>query len=400
MKLFDRFGDKLIYSYSTRQGGVSGKPYDTLNLSFSMGDDPDKVRQNHAIWLGGLGVDPAQTVMLSQTHSNHVRVIDRSDCGSGLFRARIPDTDGMITNVPGVALVTGHADCVPVYLYDPVKNAIGMVHAGWRGTTAEIARVAVEALTAEYGTDPADLYAMIGPCISIRYFECDRDVINAVEEMSCDLRYTYYYNEFTGKYHVSLAELNRSVLKAAGVPGDHIDMEDVCTFANPDLYFSHRRDGLARGGQQALLMLRVPEGSVDDAAVPGQDAPQGFPDIRAFRGIVSELLDELPREFFKDLSGGVIVSETAKVSPDARANGLYALGTYTVGPSGRQIAIYYGSFKLLYGRLSGGNLKKIVRETVRHEFRHHLEFLAGMHGADSLEAEDKRRLDEYDRNRR
>ncbi|MBR0373858.1 MAG: peptidoglycan editing factor PgeF [Mogibacterium sp.] len=419
MRLFDQFSDKIIYSYSTRQGGVSDPPYDTLNLSFSMGDDPDKVRRNHEIWLGSLGVDPHQTVMLSQIHSNHVIAVGKEDCGHGLFRERIPDADGMITNEPGVALVTGHADCVPVYLYDPVREVIGMVHAGWRGTTAEIARVAVELMEDYYGCDPADLYAMIGPCISIKYFECDRDVIDEVEEMTCDTYLTYYYNEFTGKYHVSLAGLNRQVLKCAGVPAEHIDMEDKCTYGNPDLYFSHRRDGMARGGQQALLMLRE-TGPSDRAAADGQHAApahgatdhsaasaigatattsnasaDSFPTLDEFKAIVAELLDELPRAFFKELSGGVIVSEAVNLSPQARANDLYTLGTYSVGPLGRQVTIFYGSCQRAFRHLGRAALKDRVRGIVRHEFRHHMEFLAGMHGADSLEAADKRAMREY-----
>ena len=108
-----------------------------------------------------------------QTHTNNVVRVDERNKGQGLFRTRMKDVDGMVTNVPGVALVTYHADCTPVYLYDPVKKAIGMVHAGWRGTVKEIAGAAVRKLQTEFGTDPADLVAMIGPCISKEYFECD-----------------------------------------------------------------------------------------------------------------------------------------------------------------------------------------------------------------------------------
>ncbi len=258
---FDDFKDRIVFAFSTRNGGVSEPPYDTLNLSFSMGDDPEKVRKNYEIWCGSLGVDTRSTVLLGQTHSDHVLRVGRADCGRGLYRDRIPDTDAMVTDEPGVALVTGHADCVPVYLYDPVRQAIGLAHAGWRGTVAEIAGKTVRKMTEEFGTDPANLCAMIGPCISMRYFECDRDVIDAIKAMSFDVLGTggedvWYYDENAGKYHVSLSMVNRLVLEAAGVPADHIDLRDTCTYAHPELYFSHRRDGMARGGQQALLMLR------------------------------------------------------------------------------------------------------------------------------------------------
>ena len=111
--------------------------------------------------------------------------------------------------------------------------------------------------------------------------------------------------------------------------------------------------------------------------------------------MLSELLDELPQAFFKELSGGVVVSESAKLAPEARANDLYTLGTYSSGRLGRQVTIYYGSFKLLFSNFGADKIKERLRATVRHELRHHMEFLAGMHGADSLEAEDKRQMREY-----
>jgi GNAT superfamily N-acetyltransferase/predicted Zn-dependent protease with MMP-like domain len=132
----------------------------------------------------------------------------------------------------------------------------------------------------------------------------------------------------------------------------------------------------------------------DDITVFTEDE-EGFVTYDEFRDMVSETLDELPDGMFKDLSGGVIVDERAPVPDYAAGNDISTLGLYTAGPHGRQIIIYYGSFAKSFAHLSHDALLERIRETVRHEFRHHMEFLAGMHGRDTLEAEDKRQMKEY-----
>ncbi len=268
---FERFRDELIYDYSTKHGGVSEGFFASMNLSLATGDEPAKIKENFRLWCGGLGVDPSALVMVGQTHTTNVIRVDERNRGEGLARERIHDVDGMITDRPGVALVTSHADCVPLYFYDPVHKVIGLAHAGWRGTVDGMAAVMIRRLAEEFGSAPADLYTRIGPCISQTFFECDRDVVDAVMAMPlwgaqegvpvpgydrCLPEEICYYDAVAGKYHVSLARLDREVMLQAGVPADHIDMADTCTYAREDLYFSHRRQGMQRGGQAALLMMR------------------------------------------------------------------------------------------------------------------------------------------------
>ncbi|MCR5134314.1 MAG: peptidoglycan editing factor PgeF [Clostridiales bacterium] len=268
---FERFRDELIYDYSTKHGGVSEGVFASMNLSLATGDEPARIKENFRLWCGGLGVDPSALVMVGQTHTTNVIRVDERNRGEGLTRERIHDVDGMITDRPGVALVTSHADCVPLYFYDPVHKVIGLAHAGWRGTVDGMAAVMIRRLAEEFGSAPADLYTRIGPCISQTYFECDRDVIDAVMAMPlwgaqegvpvpgydrCLPEEICYYDAAAGKYHVSLARLDREVMLQAGVPADHIDMADTCTYARGDLYFSHRRQGMQRGGQAALLMMK------------------------------------------------------------------------------------------------------------------------------------------------
>ena len=253
---FDKYKEDIVWSYSTRHGGVSSGKYASMNLSFSTGDGPEKVRENYRLWGEALGVDTSQMVLLKQTHTANVLAVDHSFCGEGLYRPARSDFDGMVTDEKGVALVTSHADCTPVYIYDPVSHAIAMVHAGWKGTVGEIPAHAIELMKKKYGSRPEDMIAMIGPCISQKRFQCDRDVVDRVDQMSIDGSDQYYFDEAEGKFHVSLAGLNRKVLVSAGIPVENIDMNDACTYDNDELYFSHRRMGKERGGQAALLMMK------------------------------------------------------------------------------------------------------------------------------------------------
>ena len=117
--------------------------------------------------------------------------------------------------------------------------------------------------------------------------------------------------------------------------------------------------------------------------------------IEEYRNIISELMDELPKEFFRDLSGGVIVSDALVIPDYARADDLYTLGQYQVASGIRQIIMFKGSFDRAYPRADAARAKELLRGILRHEFRHHLEFLGGIHNSASLEAEDRRRKQAY-----
>lgn len=255
---FEGFKDKLIYDFSLRTGGVSTGCYSSLNLSATMGDDDANVLANTRIWLNGLGIDTADMVMVNQTHTTNILRVDESYAGECIRAdlSRTKDIDGIVTNVKGLALTSSHADCVPLYFYDPLNEAIGIAHSGWRGTVGELARKMVERMSQEFGSDPPEIHTRIGPCISQKYFACDRDVIDEIDAMSIDCGAEYYFDEDEGKYHASLAGINRRVMLAAGVRPEHIDMADECTYSNPEKYYSHRRDGRLRGGHKAILAMK------------------------------------------------------------------------------------------------------------------------------------------------
>ena len=256
--MFEKTGI-VRHGFSTRLGGVSEGCYASLNLSFDRGDREEAVRENFRRIGEAIGVRCEDMVLSQQTHTANVRVVTESDRGKGIVRERdYTDVDGLITNVPGITLVTLYADCVPIYLVDPVKKAVGLCHSGWRGTVKGISRETIKAMTAAYGTAPADLTACIGPSICVDCFEVGPEVAEeflktfpeAEPETLCP-----FWKE-TGKYHVDLWLANELMLKRAGVEAGRIYTTGLCTRCNPQLLFSHRAMGEKRGNLGAFLGLR------------------------------------------------------------------------------------------------------------------------------------------------
>lgn len=170
-------------AFSTRLGGVSEGYYSSLNLSFDRGDDPARVLENFKRIGASMGVAVEDMVLSKQTHTTNVRVVTEEDKGKGVMRERnYTDVDGMITNVPGICLVTSYADCVPLYFVDPVKKAIGLSHSGWRGTVGKIGKNTVQLMQENFGSKPKDLLAAVGPSVCMDCYEVSEDVIEQFKE--------------------------------------------------------------------------------------------------------------------------------------------------------------------------------------------------------------------------
>ena len=249
------------HAFSTRLGGVSEGYFATMNFTFTRGDNPDHVMENYRRMAGVLGVRPEDMVLSCQTHTTHVRTVTREDAGKGVVRDRdYQDVDGLVTNVPGLTLVTFYADCVPLYLVDTVHKAIGLSHSGWRGTVNRMGRVTLERMAQEYGTDPADVICCIGPSICQSCYEVGREVVEVFEE-AFDREYhkELLYRKGNGKYQLDLWRANQIILEEAGVPREQIHTTDICTHCNPGLLFSHRTMGNERGNLAAFLCLNEVE---------------------------------------------------------------------------------------------------------------------------------------------
>ncbi len=241
------------HCFTTRLGGVSTGYLAAMNIGTHRFDDPENVRRNYAILGGEIGFDPQRAVLTKQTHTDNVLVVGSEHWGAGLFAPELPECDGLITNTPGTALVVFTADCTPILLHDPVTGAVGAVHAGWRGTAANIAAKAVAAMAEHFGCRPADIRAAIGPNIAQCCFQTDADVPQAMVQAFGKTALTAFTQKGE-KYYVNLKQINALALRRAGVTD--ITISEDCTCCQPSRFWSHRRVGQERGSQGAIIVCK------------------------------------------------------------------------------------------------------------------------------------------------
>ena len=241
------------HGFTTRKGGVSEGYLSSMNIGTRRGDKIENVFKNYEILGNAIGFDPKKSVHTKQTHTDIVRIADESLWGAGLYAPELTECDALITNTPGTALVVFTADCTPVLLHDPVTGAVGAVHAGWRGTAANITGKAVAAMCAHFGCKPENIQAAIGPNIAQCCFETDKDVP--------DVFFARYGTEIAPfiadkgeKFFVDLKGINAYLLQKAGVRS--MDISNECTACNPELYWSHRKVGAQRGSQGAIILCK------------------------------------------------------------------------------------------------------------------------------------------------
>ena len=241
--------------FSTRMGGVSNGQYATMNTSFSSGDSFESVEENYRRLCTAVGIDISNLVLSRQTHTNNVRIVTKQDCGVGYTKPSFNDVDGLVTNQSGVALVTQYADCTPLLFCDPVKRVCATSHAGWRGTVAQIGKVTVEKMMQEFGCNPADIIAAIGPCICQNCYEVDTPVFNAFIDSGIDITNVFREGRDEDHFMLNLVQANKNILLAAGIKEENIDMSDICTCCNANELHSHRATGGKRGNLAAIIEL-------------------------------------------------------------------------------------------------------------------------------------------------
>ena len=244
--------------FSTRLGGVSEGCFSSLNLSFDRGDDRAAVAENFRRMGEALGVRCEDMVLSQQTHTTNIRIVTDEDRGKGITRERdYTDIDGLITNVPGICLVTTYADCVPLYFLDPVKKVIALSHSGWRGTVGKIGKKTVELMHDNFGSDPADILAAVGPSVCQDCYEVSADVIDRFKEVfDRSVWDELFYGKPDGKYQLDLWKANEKIFLEAGIRKEHIAVTNVCTHCNSGLLYSHRAMGDKRGNLCAFLALK------------------------------------------------------------------------------------------------------------------------------------------------
>lgn len=253
----------FVNGFSTRAGGVSEGCFSSMNLSFHKGDNPEHVKENFSRIAHALGTSPEHMVCSHQTHSTNLMRVYASDAGKGVTCSRnYRNIDGLITNVPGIMLVTSYADCVPLYFVDPVHKAIGLSHSGWRGTIGKIGKKTIDLMHREFGTDPADLYCAIGPSICRNCFEVGNEVAEKfrtefMPEFWNELIFPQHdSNRPADRSYIDLWRANELILLQAGVHPEHLFKSNLCTRCNPELLYSHRFMGDQRGQLCAFLGIQ------------------------------------------------------------------------------------------------------------------------------------------------
>ncbi len=245
------------HAFTTRIGGVSKGYFGAMNMSITGGDEKNDVIENYKLICNAAGINYSNLVLSHQTHTSNILTVTEKDVGKGIFCERdYENIDGLVTNCKGVALVTQYADCTPLLFCDPVKKVIATSHAGWRGTVAEIGIKTVQRMRQEFGCDPKDIIAAIGPSICQSCYEVDMPLYNAFKELkSVDVNSIFKRVDET-HFKLNLWQANRQMLVYAGIKQENIDVTDLCTCCNSEYLHSHRFTGGKRGTLAAIIELK------------------------------------------------------------------------------------------------------------------------------------------------
>jgi len=248
-KNFTEYGD-VMHFISTRVGGFSDAPYNSLNLGFNIGDDNAKVLKNRKLLASTLGLSLNSFVVPEQVHKGNVAVIKIEEKGRGAvsYEDGINATDAMVTDVPNVCLMVLTADCVPILFFDPVKKVIGVAHAGWKGTVGMIAQNTVRLLQERFNSAPKDIIIGIGPSIGPCCYEVGGDVIAKAGNKNIAHR--------NNKDYFDLWEANKQQLIQLGILEGNIEVSGICICCNSDMFFSARRDNGKTGRFGSGIMIK------------------------------------------------------------------------------------------------------------------------------------------------
>ena len=225
----------LVHGFSTRRGGVSDPPYDSLNLGLNTADRPETIEENVRRFCGAMGVRRERIAFTKQVHGDRVQAVH----APGVYA----DTDALITDTPGLILAVQVADCVPVFLFDPVQKTAGIAHAGWKGSALDIAAGTVRCMSESFGSRPENLQACIGPSIGPCCYEVGAEVAE----------------RFPSKYlkgnKLNLWQYNHDLMMRTGVQSGNVTVSGLCTHCQTDWFFSHRAGGAKTGRMMGVIAV-------------------------------------------------------------------------------------------------------------------------------------------------
>ncbi|HWR42423.1 peptidoglycan editing factor PgeF [Sporomusa sp.] len=245
----------IKHGISTRLGGQSTAPFASLNLGLHVGDDAETAWHNRQAFCQAVGLPAEKVVTAEQVHGAVVQQVTLQDAGRGArhYHESIKGTDALITNVPGLPLMLFFADCVPVIILDPVSKAIGVSHAGWKGTVAKIGQQTVLAMQQQYNTNPADCLVGIGPSIGPCCYEVDEVVINKLR--ASFNKWEELVTPRGDRWQFNLWEANRQQLREIGIADNNISVSGICTACNTQIFYSHRAEAGRTGRIGAIIAL-------------------------------------------------------------------------------------------------------------------------------------------------
>ncbi|KRE90438.1 multicopper polyphenol oxidase [Paenibacillus sp. Soil766] len=255
---------EITAGFSTRLGGVSQAPFSTLNLGLHVNDNQDDVVRNRELVADAVGQSFASFTYAEQVHGKDIAIVSLNEQGMGrdCREKALQAKDGFITNEQGIVLCAQFADCVPLYFYDPVKRAVGLAHAGWKGTVLNISMATISLMTHTFGSRPSDIRAAIGPSIGVCCYEVDQTVASRVRlvieetQITSEEQKAIITDKGNEKYMLNLQLLNQKLIEQAGILSSHIEVTQLCTSCRTDLFFSHRKEGGSTGRMIAWIGLR------------------------------------------------------------------------------------------------------------------------------------------------
>lgn len=236
--LLSKFDEIKIF-ISTKIGGNNAPPY-YFNLSFSVGDDENKVKENRKQFFDAIKIKNEEIAFQRQTHSDNVLIVEKP----GIYN----DCDALITQKANVYLAVSVADCVPIFMYDHQKHIVSVVHSGWKGSVKKILTKTINIMKTKFNSNPKDIYSYIGYSAGICCYEVGKEVAINFDDR-------FIKQKDTDKYNIDLKGYNYSLLINEGVPKENIEMSELCTICNPNILHSYRRDGLHSGRMIGIIGL-------------------------------------------------------------------------------------------------------------------------------------------------
>ncbi len=240
----------IICAISTRIGGVSQKPYNSLNLAYHVGDNPSNVAENRRRFCYKLGIDVSSIVVANQVHSDNIEIIRSDQAGSGAYSTNnaVPNTDALITSSNAASIGVLTADCVPVMIFDPQTRTIGIAHAGWKGTILRIAQKTVLKMRSVFGVEPSNCLVMLGPSIMQCCYEVSDDILAKFDA-------EFGVSTCTNGDKLDLHNAIRIQLMESGVKYNNIKSDQTCTACNLDIFYSHRAENGVTGRMMSIIKL-------------------------------------------------------------------------------------------------------------------------------------------------